>query len=92
LVWVWKISPKNTKFSIFGSGQKVPEPEAGWPLIYCRSKVCSGWIGSRSISNLGAFSKFRSKVQGRCFEVLEAEGNKLVWEWEEIVKSMKEFG
>jgi len=61
-VWIWKISPKTVKFFIFfalqvkknvlGSGQKVPGSEPGWPLIYCGSKVCSGWVGSGPISNL----------------------------------------
>jgi len=32
------------KKNLFGSGQKVPGSKAGWPLIYCRSKVSSGWV------------------------------------------------
>jgi len=52
-VWIWKISPKNVKFSIFcpsgqknlfRSGRKVPESEAGQPLIYSGSKVSSGQV------------------------------------------------
>jgi len=50
-VWIWKISPKNVKFSslrikknLFGSGWKVPRSKAGQPLIYCRSKVSSGRV------------------------------------------------
>jgi len=44
---------KMSKFSIFfpsdqknlfGSGQKVPGLKAGWPLIYCRSKLGSDWV------------------------------------------------
>jgi len=51
MVWVWirKIYPKNVKFFNFlpfGSGRKVPRSEAGRPLIYCRSKVSSGRVGS----------------------------------------------
>jgi len=53
LVWVRKISPKNPNFSIFfpscqknlgGLGQKVLRSKRGWPLIYCRLKVCSGCV------------------------------------------------
>jgi len=46
--WVWKIYPKNSKLkkSLFWSGQKVPVSKTDRPLIYCRSKVCSGWVGS----------------------------------------------
>jgi len=54
-VWVWKIYSKNLKFSIFnffplgkknifGLGQKVPVSKMGQLLIYCRSKVCLGWV------------------------------------------------
>jgi len=59
LVWVWKISPKKLKFfNFFFSdqknltrlGQKVPGSKTGWPLIYCGSKVCWGWVWSRPIS------------------------------------------
>jgi len=62
LVWVWKISLK--KFQIFqffplrikkiSSGQvkMVPGSNTRQPLIYCKSKVCSGWVGSRPISTL----------------------------------------
>jgi len=44
MLWVWKISLKNVKFSIFfpsgkkylfGLVQKVPRSKAGQPLIYC---------------------------------------------------------
>jgi len=66
MVWVWKISPKNVKFSIFFPsdkknlfrlGQKVPGSMDGQPLIYCRSKVCSvqfrsGRVRSGTISTL----------------------------------------
>jgi len=60
-VWIWKISTKNVKFfnffpfgskNIFGSGQKVPKSKAGWPLIYCESKVSLGLVGSGPISKL----------------------------------------
>jgi len=52
LVWVWEISPKNPNFfnflpfknNLIGLGQKVPGSELCWPLIYCVSKVCSGWV------------------------------------------------
>jgi len=62
-VWVWKISPKNTKFfSFFSFGskkslgwvKKVPGSKVGRPLIYCGSKVCSG--GSRPISRIFSIS------------------------------------
>jgi len=52
-VWIWKISPRNVKFSIFfplgqknlfGSGQKIPGSKAGRPLIYYGSKVSSGRV------------------------------------------------
>jgi len=53
-VWVWKISPKNPKFfNFFPFGlKKVPRSKTGWPLIYCRSKVCSGLVRSGPISTL----------------------------------------
>jgi len=48
-------SPKNPKFFNFichsgqknltGLSQKVPWSKTGWPLIYCKSKVCSGHVG-----------------------------------------------
>jgi len=46
-VWVEKISFKNVtffNFFLFGSGQKVHGSNAGQPLIYCRSKLSSGWV------------------------------------------------
>jgi len=56
MVWVriWKISPKNVKFSNFlpfgskkiASGRKVPGSKPGRPLIYCGSKVSSGRVES----------------------------------------------
>jgi len=57
MVWIRirKISPKNVKFfhffpsgqkNCFGSGRKVPGSNPGRPLIYCRSKVSSGRVGS----------------------------------------------
>jgi len=60
-VWIWKISSKNVKFlnfcpssqkNVIWSGQKVPRSKQGRPLIYCRSKVCSGRVGSGPISIL----------------------------------------
>jgi len=68
MVWVWilKFSPKNVKFfnffylrlkkNLFRSGQKVPGSMAGWPLIYCGSRVCSGRVGSGPISNIDYIS------------------------------------
>jgi len=50
---VRKISPKNAKFlnfflqvknNLIGLGPKVPGSMMGWPLFYCGSKVCSGWV------------------------------------------------
>jgi len=48
-VWVWKISPKTSNFSIFnqknifGSGQKVPGSKVGQPyLLPVKSKLGSG--------------------------------------------------
>jgi len=41
---------KNINF--FPSGQKVPRSKVGQPLIYCRSKVCLGRVGSGPISSL----------------------------------------
>jgi len=38
------------KRNFLGSGQKVPSAKAGWPLINCGSKVCSGRVGSGPIS------------------------------------------
>jgi len=43
--------PSNKKI-IFGSGQKVPGSKGGRPLIYCRSKVSSGRVGSGQGSSL----------------------------------------
>jgi len=49
----WKFPQKMSNFSIFslqvkknlfGLGQKVPGSKAGWPLIYCGSKVNSGQV------------------------------------------------
>jgi len=37
-------SPLDQK-NLFGSDQKVPGSKAGWPLIYCGSKVCLGRVG-----------------------------------------------
>jgi len=51
MVWVsiWKISPKNIKFfNLFSSSQKNL---FGLFLIYCGSKVSSGWVGSGPISS-----------------------------------------
>jgi len=52
MVWdlILKISLKNVKNNCFGSGQKVPGSKPGQPLIYCGSKVSSGWVGSGPIS------------------------------------------
>jgi len=38
-------------FFLFGLGQKVPGSKAGWPLIFCGSKVCLSQVRSRPISN-----------------------------------------
>jgi len=48
-VWVWKISPKKINFFHFFpfESKKIssgPGLNAGWPLIYCGSKVCSGQV------------------------------------------------
>jgi len=40
--------------NLFGSGQKVSGSKVGKPLIYCRSKVSSGQVGSWPISTLSA--------------------------------------
>jgi len=32
------------KKNLIGSGPKVPGSKPGWPLIFCGSKVCSGWV------------------------------------------------
>jgi len=32
----------RVKKNVIGPGQKVTGSEPGWPLIYCRSKVCLG--------------------------------------------------
>jgi len=46
---VWKIFPKNINFFGFWS-KKIwsgrVEKYPGWPLIYCRSELCSGLAGS----------------------------------------------
>jgi len=34
--------PLWIKMNLLGSGQKVRRSKTGQPLIYCRSKVCSG--------------------------------------------------
>jgi len=46
-VWVWKISPKNTKFFNFSLRVKKSlwvRSKVGQPLHYCGSKVCSDWV------------------------------------------------
>jgi len=48
-VWIWKISPKNVKFQFFPFGSKKissggVKKYPGRPLIYCGSKVSSGWV------------------------------------------------
>jgi len=51
--WVWKISKFfSLRVKEISSGQvkKVLGSKAGRPLIYCGSKVCSGWVGSGPIS------------------------------------------
>jgi len=30
--------------NLIGTGQKIPRSKTGWPLIYYRSKVRSGWV------------------------------------------------
>jgi len=62
LVWVWKISPNNIKFSnffhsgkknCFESGQEVPWSKAGHPLIHCGAKSMLGLkVGSGTISTM----------------------------------------
>jgi len=39
------------KKNLFGLGQKVPWSKAGWPLIYCGSKVSSGQFKSNRLTN-----------------------------------------
>jgi len=73
-LWVWKISPKNPKFSIsfpsdqkkdlFGSGQKIYRSKTGRPLIYHGSKVSSDQVGSGPISNTNWKILFSNKVMG----------------------------
>jgi len=48
-VWIWKISPKNVKFSIFFPSGQVKKYQ---PLIYCGSKVYLGRVGPGPISTL----------------------------------------
>jgi len=36
----------QVKKHLIGSGQKIPRLKTGQPLIYCRSKVNLGWVGS----------------------------------------------
>jgi len=36
----------QVKQNFIGLGRKVPGSEPGRPLIYCRSKVCLGQVGS----------------------------------------------
>jgi len=63
LVWVWKISLKNTKFlnfcrlgqkNLFGLGQKVPRFKLGRPLIYCKSKVWSN-ISTKWMNEIASY-------------------------------------
>jgi len=70
-VWIWKFSPKNTKFFNFfpfeskkiALGRIVPGSKPGQPLIYCGSKVSSGrvrahlYFRSKNIS-LGQVKKY----------------------------------
>jgi len=46
-----KFPLKHQFFQFFG-GQKVSASKAGWPLIYCGSKVSSGQVRSEPISTL----------------------------------------
>jgi len=41
---IFQFFPLRVKKRLFGLGQKVPGSKAGWPLIYCRSKVSSAWV------------------------------------------------
>jgi len=52
-VWIWEISPKNVKFFnffLFGSKKIFSGQVRKYPgqrrvgLLYCRSKVSSGWV------------------------------------------------
>jgi len=54
---IFNFFPFGSKKNLFGSGQKVPGSKTGWPLIYCGSKACLGWVGlgrvrSGTISNM----------------------------------------
>jgi len=41
---IFQFFSRRVKKKCFESGQKVPGSKPGWPLIYCRSKVCSGHL------------------------------------------------
>jgi len=40
---IFQILALLVKKNLIGSGQKVPGSKQGQHLIYCGSKVCSGW-------------------------------------------------
>jgi len=58
LLWV--------KNNCFRSGQKVPGSKPGQPLIYCRSKVSSGRVGSGPISSGNMVKEFETKSRDLC--------------------------
>jgi len=61
LVWVWG-------WKVFTLGQKNlfwVRSKADWPLFYCGSKVCLGWVGSGPISiRLWLLSEQRRHILG----------------------------
>jgi len=52
----------RVKKNLFGSGQKVPGSKAGWPLIYCGSKVSLGRVRAH-LYNIDYNSRSLRKVQ-----------------------------
>jgi len=48
----------RVKKNLFGLGQKVPWSKAGQALIYCRSKVSSGRVGSGPISSFNSLDRY----------------------------------
>jgi len=81
LVWVWKISPQNTKFfNFFPFGSKKISSgrvkKTGQPLIYCGSKVCSGQARAHPYSHI-LMHRSHSQLQ-HCTHLWEENGKHLL--------------
>jgi len=77
-----KIPNFSRQKNIIGLGQKIPGSKTGQPLIYWRSKVCSGWIGSMPIS----------RMSWDWFHLLNIHVDLLIWVIMEMNAQMRKWG